>query len=115
LTLAGGVIIALSGANITTALLGSLVLFFGFNLWVPMGFAWSLESYPTRARATGFALTDGIGHIGGGLGVSYVAALTVKLGPFSTFVLIGGFLLVAAGLAQFGPATRQRRLDEVSP
>jgi MFS family permease len=115
LTLAGGVIIALSGANTTVTALGSMLLFFGFTFWVPMGYAWTLESYPTRARATGFALTDGIGHIGGGLGVSYVAALTLKLGPLSTFVLIGGFLLVAAGLAQFGPETRQRRLDEVSP
>ncbi len=115
LTLIGGIIIALSKANIAIALAGSLILFFGFNLWVPMTYAWSVENYPTRARATGFALGDGIGHIGGGLGVSFIASLTLRLGPLHTFMLIGGFLIVAACLAQFGPATRQRRLDEVSP
>jgi MFS family permease len=59
------------------------------NLWVPMTYAWSTENYPTRARATGFALFDGIGHLGGGVGILFIA--------------------------QFGVATRQKRLDEVSP
>lgn len=115
LTLIGGVMIALSQANIVLAAAGSLVLFFGFNLWVPVTYAWSVENYPTRARATGFALGDGVGHIGGGIGVSFIGSLTLRLGPLATFLLIGGFLVVAACLAQFGPATRQRRLDEVSP
>ena len=115
LTLIGGSIIALSHANVLIASSGSFILFFGFNLWVPMTYAWSVENYPTRARATGFALGDGIGHIGGGLGVSFITSLTFRFGPLDTFLVIGGFLIVAACLAQFGPATRNQRLDEVSP
>ncbi len=46
-----------------STLLGSLVLTLGAYLWLPMTYTWSTENYPTRARASGFALVDGIGHI----------------------------------------------------
>jgi MFS family permease len=115
LTLLGGVVIATSGTNFGITAFGSILLFFGFNVWVPMTYTWSTENYPTRARATGFALVDGIGHVGGGLGLIFIASLTSKLGPLFTFVLIGTFLSMAAYLAQFGTRTKEKRLDEVAP
>jgi putative MFS transporter len=115
LTMLGEVTVALSGNSFGLAALGTIVLGMGCYIWLPMVYAWSTESYPTRARASGFALVDGIGHVGGGIGVSYVTSLVTRLGPGGTFVLIGSFLLLAALLAQFGPSTRQKRLDEVSP
>jgi MFS transporter, putative metabolite:H+ symporter len=115
LSLAGGIVIALSGGNFGITLLGSQVLTLGSYLWLPITYTWSTENYPTRARASGFALVDGVGHAGGGIGVTYVASLVFRLGPLGTFVLIASFLLVAAWLAQFGPATRHKRFDEVSP
>lgn len=116
LTLLGGIIIALSGTNnFAFAAIGSIILFFGFNLWVPMTYTWSTENYPTRARATGFALVDGIGHLGGGIGLLLIAPLIPVIGPLNTFLVIGGCLVVAAIIAQFGTATKQRRLDAVSP
>jgi MFS transporter, putative metabolite:H+ symporter len=116
LTIIGGLIIALSGAgNFAVSAIGSIILFIGFNLFVPMTWAWSAENYPTRARATGFALVDGIGHIGGGVGIIVLAPLFPILGPVITFLVLGGFLVVASVIAQFGTATRQKRLDEVSP
>jgi MFS family permease len=115
LSLVGGIVIALSGGNFGITLLGSQVLTLGSYLWLPITYTWSTENYPTRARASGFALVDGVGHAGGGIGVTYVASLVFRLGPLGTFVLIGSFLLLAAWLAQFGPATRHKRLDEVSP
>jgi len=114
-TLIGGIIIALGGSDLGVAAVGSIILFFGFNVWVPMTYAWSTENYPTRARATGFALVDGVGHIGGGLGLIFIASLISSLGPLFTFVVIGGFLMIAAYLAQFGIDTKEKRLDEVSP
>lgn len=116
LTIIGGVIIALSGSgNFWVTVIGAIILFIGFNLFVPMAWAWSAENYPTRARATGFALVDGIGHIGGGVGILLIAGNITTLGPLGTFLVIGGCLVVAAVIAQFGTATRQQRLDEVSP
>ena len=129
LTLAGGILIAVAGkptaptlnSTVVLAFLGSIILFFGFNIWVPITYAWSVENFPTRARTTGFGLVDGIGHIGGGIGLTVIAATvlpqlgTQQNGTLYAFLLIGAFLVVAAIIAQFGIATRGKRLDVVSP
>jgi MFS family permease len=116
LTLVGGLVIALGGSgNFAIAAIGSIILFIGFNLFVPMCWAWSAENYPTRARASGFALVDGIGHIGGGVGIIVLAPLIPILGAVVSFLLIGGCLVVAAVIALFGTSTKNQRLDEVSP
>jgi putative MFS transporter len=116
LTILGGLLIAVGGANnLFVTAIGSIILFIGFNLWVPMCWAWSAENYPTRARATGFALVDGIGHIGGGVGIIALAPLIPMMGAVVTFLVFGGILGVAAAIAQFGTSTKDQRLDEVSP
>ncbi len=124
LTLIGGILIGLAGPNnFAVAAIASIITFFGFNLWVPMTYSWSTENYPTRARATGFALVDGVGHLGGGVGIlliaplipGLIASLGLTTGPIVVFVIIAAFLIVAAIIAQFGVATRRKRLDEVSP
>ncbi|HZD66499.1 MAG TPA: MFS transporter [Acidimicrobiales bacterium] len=115
LTMIGGVVTALGGHNLIVAFIGSAIIFFGFNFWVSPTYAWSAENFPTRARATGFALVDGIGHIGGGIGVLAIASYVVHLSLLEALLLIGGFLCVSAIIAQAGIATRHRRLEEVSP
>jgi MFS transporter, putative metabolite:H+ symporter len=70
----------------------------------------------------GFALVDGVGHLGGG-GILFIAplihtligSLSTTTGSIVIFLTIDAYLLAAAIIAQFGPATRQKRLDEVSP
>jgi len=116
LTLIGGLIIALAGSsNFGIAAVGSIILFFGFNLFVPMCWAWSAENYPTRARTSGFALVDGIGHLGGGVGILFLAPFIPGMGAVLTFLVFGGFLIISSVVAQFGISTRNKRLDEVSP
>lgn len=115
ITLGGGILIALGGNDLWLAVLGSMIVFFGFNVWVPIAYAWSIENYPTRARTTGFALVDGLGHLGGGVGMIAIAPLIPRLGVLWSFMLIGGFLVAAALIAQFGIATRARLLDDISP
>jgi putative MFS transporter len=117
LTLIGGVWIALAGKNLPLAFIGAIIVFFGFNIWVPITYSWSTESFPTRARTTGFGIVDGIGHIGGGIGLVVIGGLLAqgKLSALNAFLLIGAFLVVAAIVAQFGIATRGKRLDVVSP
>jgi MFS family permease len=59
ITLIGGAIVAAAGTgHLLVAFIGAGIVFFGFNIWVPMTYTLSTESFPTRARATGFGLVD---------------------------------------------------------
>jgi putative MFS transporter len=124
LTVIGCILIgAFTSSNFTLAAIGSIITFFGFNLWVPMTYTWTTEHYPTRARTTGFALGDSLGHLGGGVGILLLAGNIPNLlntfgtssGPILILLLICIGLVVAAIIALFGTATRDKRLDEVSP
>ncbi|MBW9141713.1 MAG: sugar porter family MFS transporter, partial [Candidatus Aramenus sp.] len=115
LTVLGGFIVA-STPNIVIDIIGAIVLFFGFNVWVPIAYTWTMESFPTRARTSGFALNDGLGHLGGGLGVVGVTALATILPALELFGVIASFLVIAAIIALvLGHKTTGKRLDEISP
>ena len=116
MTLIGGLIIVLGGRNnLPVAALGAIIIFIGTDIFVPIAYAWSTENYPTRARAAGFALVEGGGHIGGGLAVILIGSIISGIGPLGSFLLLGGYLVVASVLAMFGTSTRNKRLDEVAP
>ncbi len=89
-TLLGGLIIVLGGTNnLPVAALGAFIIFVGINIFLPIAYAWSSENYPTRARAAGFALVEGGGHIGGGWQSSSSARSSVasaRWAPFSSSV-----------------------------
>src|SRR3954451_24022687 len=115
ITVIGCAVLAGAGDTRGVAFLGSGIIFFGFNLWVPMTYARSAENFPTRARTTGFALVDGVGHLGGGIGVLAIAPAIPHLSTFGALMLISGFLVVAAVVGMFGVETRHRRFEDVSP
>ena len=121
ITVVGGILIAVAGhaASPTVipwgAFIGAVILFFGFNIWVPMTYTWSTENFPTRARTTGYALSDGIGHVGGGVGLVLIVPLLGQLGPLTAFLVIAAFLVVAAILVQFGISTRKATLEQIAP
>ncbi|GGL08048.1 MFS transporter [Mangrovihabitans endophyticus] len=115
LTIAGAVLIATLGDSIGWAFIGSFIVFFGFNVWVPPTFALSAESFPTRIRSAGFGLVDGFGVTGGMIGVLVIAPLVGHLSALQALLLISSFQVVAAVLAQFTPRTRNRALEDVSP
>ncbi|MCL2584581.1 MAG: MFS transporter [Streptosporangiales bacterium] len=114
-TFVGAILVALAGASITVAFIGAILIFAGFNLWVSPSYAMSAENFPTRARSTGFALVDGIGHLGGGIGILVLAPILPHLSVLAALLLISAFLIVAAVLAQFTVHTRGRVLEDVSP
>ncbi|HEX8733367.1 MAG TPA: hypothetical protein VF725_15065, partial [Ktedonobacterales bacterium] len=66
-------------------------------------------------------IVDGIGHVGGGIGLLVIAGSVLPSlsgqpnGALYAFLLIAAFLIVAAIIAQFGIRTRNQRLDHVSP
>ncbi|WP_298210837.1 MFS transporter [Ferrimicrobium sp.] len=115
ITLVGALLIAIAGSDIGLSFLGSAILFFGFNLWVPMAYTWTTENFPTRARTTGFAMVDGIGHLGGGLGILIIAPILPHVSKVEAVLLISGFLIVAAIIAQFGARTKGMTLEETAP
>jgi MFS family permease len=115
LTLIGAVIIATLGRHIGWAFAGSFVIFFGFNVWVPPTFALTAECFPTRFRSAGFGLVDGLAVSGGAVGVLVIAPLVPHLSTLQALLLISGFLVVAAVLAQFTPRARNRALEDLSP
>jgi MFS family permease len=115
ITVIGSLIIAAAGDTLWVAFVGAAVIFFGFNLWVPMTYARSAEVFPTRARTTGFALVDGVGHLGGGIGVLLIAPAIPHLSILGALLLISVFLVVAAIIGSFGIETRNRRFEEISP
>jgi MFS family permease len=114
-TLVGALTVAFAGTNIVVAFIGAALIFAGFNMWVSPTYALTAELFPTRARTTGFALVDGVGHIGGGIGVLAIAPLLPHLSVLGALLLITSFMVVAAVLVQFTPHTRNRHLDHVSP
>lgn len=115
ITVIGGIIVAEAGTTIGIAFIGSAVVFFGFNVWVPMTYTLSTESFPTRARSTGFGLVDGVGHVGGGIGVLVITPLIPNMSVLGAMLLISAFLVGAAIIAQFSPRTRGRYYEEISP
>lgn len=65
---------------------------------------------------SGARLHGSWGVVGGGIGLVAIAPILPTLNRVGAFLLIAGFLVVAAIVAQFGlPATRGQRLDVVSP
>lgn len=115
MTIIGSIVVAIAGTSIWLSFLGAILIFAGFNLWVSPTYALTAECFPTRARSTGFALVDGVGHIGGGIGVMIIAPILPQLPVFWALGLISVFLVIAAILVQFAPHTRNRHLDHISP
>ena len=116
ITVIGGIIVAEAGTtSLAIAFIGSAIVFFGFNIWVPMTYTLSTESFPTRARSTGFGLVDGVGHLGGGIGVLVIAPQIPNMSVLGAMLLVSAFLVVAAIIGQFSPRTRGRHYEEISP
>jgi len=114
-TFIGAIVVAVGSSSLVVVFIGAMIIFAGFNLWVSPSYAMTIESFPTRARSTGFAIVDGVGHIGGGIGILILAPLIPHLSVFWALMLISSFLIVASILAQFAPHTRNRVFEEVSP
>lgn len=102
--------LANEGALVVGAFLASLAL----GSYLQVAYTYTAEMFPTRARATGFSLSDGIGHAGGAVGALALPHVVAGLSFFTGFAAIGVTGLLAGLVAQFGPAASGRRLERVS-
>lgn len=93
---------------------GSFLASFALGMYLQVAYTYTAESYPTRARATGFAMSDGIGHLGGAAGAIFLPLLVSGLSFFTGFAIIGVTGLAAGILAVFGPSSTGKELEEIS-
>lgn len=69
----------------------------------------------TPKSMTGFGFVDGVGHLGGGIGVLVIAPQIPNMTVLEAMLVVSGFLVLAAIVAQFSPNTRGRYYEEISP
>jgi MFS family permease len=89
----------------------------GVSLWLFNLYNYTAVAYPTRIRATAFAWTDGLGHLGAWGGVTLLGPLYAwgpnHLGWF-LWVLVPGSLIPAFVIRTFGVKQSRAILEQVS-
>jgi putative MFS transporter len=101
--LVGMVGLALIAVSSGPALLIVGALLAGVWIMAPaLGYAYTSEVFPTRARASGMSIGDGLGHLGGAVQPYIVVAGLAAFGPRGTFGLMIIMIAIAASIILFG-------------
>jgi MFS family permease len=111
--LAGMVLIG-TFASEAVIIIGSFLGSLALGLYLQVAYTFTAESFPTRARSSGFAFSDGIGHAGGAVGALVLPIIVRDLSFFTGFLIIGLTGLAAGLLAVAGPAATGLRLEHIS-
>jgi putative MFS transporter len=109
-----GMILIGAASGEAVLIVGAFLASTALGMFLQAGYTYTAESFPTRARATGFALCDGLGHGGGALGGLILPTIVSDLSFFAGFAIIGATGLIAGLIALAGPAARNLSLERIS-
>jgi putative MFS transporter len=109
-----GMLVVGTLASKAILILGSFLASLALGLYLQVAYTYTAENFPTRARASGFALSDGIGHGGGALGALLLPTVVSSASFFVGFAGIGVTGVIAGLIALLGPRVSGRRLEQVS-
>jgi MFS family permease len=90
--------------------LGALLASLALGMYLQVAYTFTAERFPTRARTSGFALCDGLGHIGGAFGALFLPVLVVSSSFSFGFGFIGFTGLLAGLISLAGPSVSRRDL-----
>jgi len=109
-----GMLVVGTLANEAVLTAGSFLASLALGLYLQVAYTYTAESFPTRARASGFALSDGLGHGGGAVGALVLPVVVSSVSFFAGFAGMGVTGAIAGLLALLGPRSSGRSLEEVS-
>lgn len=112
----GMVILAFSHTSLEV-IIGELIAGFWVFFSVSFSYPYTAEVFPTRARATGMAVGDGLGHLGAAIQPLIVVALIATVGARMTWWFVALMLALAVAVILFGglpTKTKGEGLTELS-
>ncbi|KAA9165888.1 MFS transporter [Amycolatopsis acidicola] len=95
-------------------ILGAVFQFFALLLNTTLA-AWSPELYPTRVRALGTSVVNGIGNVSGAVMPLLAVALFAAGGIAGVFVMLAAMYVVLGVSAVCAPETHNRSLEDLNP
>jgi MFS family permease len=109
-----GMVLIGSFANPPLIDTGTILASLALGSYLQVAYTYTAESFPTRARASGFAFSDGIGHAGGALGAFLLPVVVGSWSFLAGFTAIGVTGLAAGVIALAGPSATGQNLEHVS-
>jgi putative MFS transporter len=110
----GLALFAVSGSS-PVVIVGAVMLFgLGEMCAISVGYAYTSELFPTRARASGTSLCDALGHIGGAVAPYGVLAVLDSGQPQAVFWMLAGVTVVGGLVILGGARTSRAGLTEIA-
>lgn len=107
-TAAAAALVGMIGVGLIALSTGPATIIIGAFLagvWIlspAYAYTYTSEVFPTRARASGMAIGDGLGHLGGAVAPYIIVAALALVGPRGTFGLIVVMIAIGAAIILFG-------------